>query len=92
MWGAVWEGAYNKVLSAGAQDSINHYYEYKFANKCMFDEQSIYNELPAKLRADLLLHRYKEIVEKVPFFRNCRDDAIVEIVSQFHSFSVRRQR
>ena len=20
-------------------DSINHYYEYKFANKCMFDEQ-----------------------------------------------------
>ena len=52
------------------------------------DEQEIYDELPAKLRADLLLHRYKEIVEKVPFFRNCRDDAIVDIVSQFHSFSV----
>ena len=28
-----------RLLSAGAQDSINHYYEYKFANKCMFDEQ-----------------------------------------------------
>ena len=28
------------------------------------DEQEIYDELPAKLRADLLLHRYKEIVEK----------------------------
>ena len=26
--------------------------------------QEIYDELPAKLRADLLLHRYKEIVEK----------------------------
>ena len=46
------------------------------ANVRTLDEQEIYDELPAKLRADLLLHRYKEIVEKVPFFRNCNDGAI----------------
>ena len=68
--------------------AINHYFEYKFVNKTMFDEQQIYNDLPAKLRADLLMHRFRFIIEKVPFFRGCRDDAIVEICSSFKSFSV----
>merc|ERR1712159_930894 len=69
-------------------NAINHYYEYKFSNKTMFDEQQIYSDLPAKLRADLLLHRYRHIIDKVPFFQGCREDAIVEICSNFKSFSV----
>ena len=69
-------------------ERIDHFFEYKFENKTMFDDSQIYDVLPARLRADLVLHRFKDIINKIPFFRGCREDAIIEIVSRFKSFSV----
>lgn len=69
-------------------ERIDAFFEYKFENKTMFDDAQIYDILPARLRADLVLHRFKDTINMIPFFRGCREDAIIEIVSRFKSFSV----
>lgn len=69
-------------------ERIDSFFEYKFESKTLFDDANIYEVLPARLRADLILHRYKNIINMIPFFRGCREDAIIEIVSRMKSFSV----
>jgi hypothetical protein len=69
-------------------ERIDAFFEYKFESKTMFDDAQIYDILPARLRADLVLHRFKDTINVIPFFRGCREDAIIEIVSRFKSFSV----
>ena len=69
-------------------ERIDNFFEYKFESKTMFDDAAIYDVLPARLRSDLILHRFKDIINMIPFFRGCREDAVIEIVSRFKSFSV----
>jgi len=69
-------------------DRIDSFFEYKFESKTLFDDAHIYEVLPARLRADLILHRFKDIINMIPFFRGCREDAVIEIVARFKSFSV----
>ena len=69
-------------------ERIDSFFEYKFESKTLFDDANIYEVLPARLRSDLILHRFKDIIQMIPFFRGCREDAIIEIVSRFKSFSV----
>ena len=69
-------------------ERIDSFFEFKFESKTLFDDSNIYEVLPARLRADLILHRFKGIINMIPFFRDCREDAIIEIVSRMNSFSV----
>lgn len=69
-------------------ERIDSFFEYKFESKTLFDDANIYEVLPARLRADLILHRFKDIINMIPFFRGCREDAVIEIVSRMKSFSV----
>jgi|EP01047_Picozoa_sp_COSAG01_P008776 hypothetical protein len=69
-------------------DRVEAYFEYKYgANHTMFNE-SLYESLPVRLRADLIMHRYRDIIEAIPFFHGCHTDAILDIVSHLKSFSV----
>jgi hypothetical protein len=54
----------------------------------MFDDHLIANELPAQLRSEIVLHRYCELISRVPFFTNLREDLIVDICQQINQFSV----
>ena len=47
---------------------IIKYYEFRFANKNMFDDHLIVTELPGKLRSEVVLHRFGSTVQLVPFF------------------------
>lgn len=69
-------------------DKVQRFYQYKFLNKTMFDDHKIIDELPARIRTDLVLHRFAGIVENVPFFQGCRQDAVVEICQQLHIMSI----
>lgn len=69
-------------------ERIDSFFEYKFESKTLFDDAHVYEVLPARLRADLVLHRFRDIINMIPFFRGCREDAIIEIVSRMKSFSV----
>ena len=44
------------------------YYGYKFAHKTMFNDHLIVNELPARVRTELILQQYSELISRVPFF------------------------
>ena len=76
---------YNEVPFA-LEDKIIQYFEYKFASKTMFVEDAL-SEMPARIQADYLLHRFRKIIHLIPFFRGCREDAIVAIVTRMNSYS-----
>jgi hypothetical protein len=73
------------------QDSIDRtlkFYEYRFQNKLMFDDHKIVEELPVKLRSDIVLHRFQKTIDHIPFFKSLREDTVVAICMQFHQFAV----
>ena len=69
-------------------DRVDAFFEYKYETHTMFDDNEILDGLPARIRSDLILHRFRNIIEMIPFFRGCREDAVIEIVSRMKSFSV----
>ena len=68
-------------------DKVQSFYEYKYTNKTMFNA-SLVDELPVRLRADLVLHRFQETVDKVPFFHGAREDAIVDICAKLKTHAI----
>ena len=69
-------------------ERIDAFFEYKFQSHTMFDDQRIMDLLPTRIRTDYILHRFRNIINMIPFFRGCREDAVIEIVTRFKSFSV----
>ena len=69
-------------------DRMDAFFQYKFETNTLFDDQKILDALPTQIRTDFILHRFRKIVNKIPFFRGCREDLIIEIVTRFRSFSV----
>jgi hypothetical protein len=75
-------------VSQDLENRVIKFYEYKFSTKTLFDDHDIFDELPAKIRQDLILHRFQAIIVKVPFFKGLRDDAVVEICGSLRTYSV----
>lgn len=67
---------------------IIKFYDFRFTNKLMFDESSIVDELPAKLRAEIVLTRYQKIVDRIPFLQGLGEDVVVSICIRFKEFAV----
>ena len=67
---------------------IDSYFDFKFASKTLFNDQHVIDQLPDRLRRDLQLFRFREIIQRIPFFFDMRDDAIVEIVERMAAFTV----
>lgn len=69
-------------------DRIDSFFQYKFETHTMFDDDKVMDLLPSKIRSDFILHRFRNIINMIPFFRGCREDAVIEIVTRFKGFSV----
>jgi hypothetical protein len=69
------------------RDRVGEYFAMKFASRTLFNSDMI-DELPTRIRAELTLHRFQTVIDKVPFFHGCREDAVVEICSVLRSHSV----
>jgi hypothetical protein len=54
----------------------------------MFQDENIVEELPAKLRAELVLSRYQKIVDRIPFIHGLGEDVVVGISLMFKEFAV----
>jgi hypothetical protein len=67
---------------------VNRFYEFRFENKLMFQDDDIMEELPVKLRSEIVLLRYQKTVDRVPFFRGLTEDIVTLICVQFKEFSV----
>jgi len=69
-------------------DRMDAFFEYKFESHTMFDDQRIMDILPTRIRTDFILHRFRNVINMIPFFRGCREDVVIEIVTRLKSFSV----
>lgn len=67
---------------------VTRFYEFRFANKIMFKEDDIVDELPPKLKAEIVLQRFQKTVDRIPFFRGLNEDVITAICIQFREFAV----
>jgi hypothetical protein len=74
--------------STDLQHKVESFYMYRFANKTMFDDHLIANELPVKLRTEIVLHRFEDIIQRVPFFKGLKEDVIVDVCMQLQEFAV----
>eukprot|EP01043_Picozoa_sp_COSAG02_P057250 COSAG02_NODE_6916_length_3291_cov_1.183271_4_plen_516_part_00 len=69
------------------KNRVGDYFAMKFSSRTLFNSDMI-DELPTRIRAELMLHRFQTVIDKVPFFHGCREDAVVEICSVLRSHSV----
>lgn len=69
-------------------ERMDAFFEYKFDTHTMFDDNKIMDALPNRIKSDFIIHRFRNVIEMIPFFRGCREDAVIEIVTRFKSFSV----
>lgn len=67
-------------------ERVEDFYSQKYMNKTMFNEDLLL-ELPTRLRAEMTLHRFRPVIQKVPFFHGCREDAVVDICMKLKSHS-----
>jgi voltage-gated potassium channel len=56
------------------QRRISEYYDYSWGRQLGYDEQAILSNLPPGLRSELTLYLKREIIEKVPIFRDIGAD------------------
>lgn len=67
-------------------DDIKLFYNHRYPRKTLFDEKTIYAELPPRFMKRLVLHRFENTVHHVPFFRQASDECVVAICRKFHGY------
>lgn len=72
---------YHKI-PAQLRDRVHGYYTYLWQNRHGFDESQILRDLPPSLRRDIEIHLRRDIVAKVPVFRNADPRLIGLVVSE----------
>lgn len=65
---------------------IKLFYNHRYPRKTLFDEKTIYTELPPRFMKRLVLHRFEKTVHYVPFFRQASDECVVAICRKFHGY------
>jgi len=69
-------------LPLDMQLQINNYYNYLWNSRKGYDETEVLNDLPIPLKTNVSLYLNKEIIEKVPIFKNAEPAFIREIILQ----------
>jgi CRP-like cAMP-binding protein len=67
---------------------IDAFFAFKYESKTLFNDEDIIGVLPDRLRRDLQLHRFREIIKRIPFFIDLHDEIIVEVVERMVGFTV----
>lgn len=71
----------------GLRNDVDRFYKYQYVKKHAF-EQSMFDELPPKLRRSMVQLRFRDSLHKVPFLRGCSDETMVELCTKMRSFNV----
>jgi len=61
-------------------DRVRNYYDYLWQREININERSIMDGLSSSLRSELVLHIYRNMVEKVPLFQNKHPSFITSVV------------
>lgn len=68
-------------LPLATRERITDYYEHKYTQKRLFNEQQILAEISPPLRNDIINHNCRDLVEKVPFLKEGGNDFITMIIN-----------
>ncbi|HMP89775.1 MAG TPA: cyclic nucleotide-binding domain-containing protein [Kiritimatiellia bacterium] len=72
---------YNKI-PAPVRQRVNGYFSYLWQTRRGFDESTVLSELPTSLRMEVEMHLRRDIVTKVPFFRDADQHLLRAIVAR----------
>lgn len=70
------------------EQKIDQFFEFKYEGKTLFRDEDIMDQLPDRLRRDLQLFRFREVIRRIPFFVDLHDDVVVEVVERMVGFTV----
>jgi voltage-gated potassium channel len=71
-----------KSLPPELQKKLIAYYSYIWEQRLGYDESAIVDALPSSLKMEVMLHLKREIIQKVPLFKDASEDFVREIVQQ----------
>ena len=71
----------HRQLPAELKSRIRKYYAFYWSRQSVFDEAAVLKALPAHLRREVLLYLHRDMISKVPFFRDADISFILGLVS-----------
>lgn len=71
-----------KSVPRNIKHKVHNYYQYIWHNRMVQTEQRLLANLPQSLKTDISLHIHKELIKKVPYFKQTDKDFITDIIMQ----------
>lgn len=69
-----------RSISSDLRAQVYAYYGHLWESRMGQDESSILGDLPESLRVDIALSMRRDLIQKVPFFREANDDLLKDVV------------
>ncbi|KAJ0405320.1 hypothetical protein P43SY_001079 [Pythium insidiosum] len=73
-----------KKVPLALQDKIRRYYEYALSTRIVDPTQTLFADLPDRLKLSLRLTLHDTFIRKVPLFRVCSNAGVIAIVQCLH--------
>lgn len=70
-----------KNISQPIQEEVLDYYEYIWRNKKEISETAVLEDLPKSLKMKVIIHLNKDLLRKIPIFKNASDEVISDVFS-----------
>ena len=71
-----------KSVPKRLKQKVHDYYHYVWHHQMALSEHELLSNLPSSLQTEISLHMHRQLIERVPFFKNTDKDFISEIISQ----------
>lgn len=75
--------------SSELHGSVMEHFNYRYHKHRLF-EDNLVQDLPPKLRRQLLELKFQSVIAKVPFFRECNNETLIKICTSMQWFCVRQ--
>ena len=69
-----------KSVPKRLKNKVNDYYQYIWHNRMVQSEKGLISNLPDSLKNEISLHIHKQLIDRVPFFKDVDKDFIGEII------------
>lgn len=69
-----------KNISPELQKRVNNYYDYLWETRRGYNEESVVDEFPVSLKTQISLQMNKDLISKVPIFKEAPDSFLKEVI------------
>ena len=79
--------AYNDI-PPNLRERIRNYHEYLFESRMGYSEGDVLSELPDSIKSDVAMYLHRELLAKVPLFRDASENVMREIVLELRALVI----